>query len=100
MVTMTAVSPTPSSTPRPWYREPLVWMVIGGPLVVVIASLITVAIAVRNADTVLPRESAPTRVVAPSGGLSAEERLAAEKALLPANQGRNHAVSPTLPPNN
>lgn len=73
-------------------------MVIGGPLVVVIASIVTVTIAVRNADTVLPREAAPARpAVADPDRLSPQERLQAEKAVLPAGQARNHVVSPTLP---
>lgn len=33
---------------RPWYREPMVWLVLGLPLVVVIASLATLAIALRS----------------------------------------------------
>ncbi|WP_246099229.1 hypothetical protein [Tepidimonas sediminis] len=73
------------------------WLVVGGPLVVVVASLITVWIAVRHADTVLPREAAPARVAEPPDRLGPEERLQAEKALLPAAQARNHVVSPTLP---
>ncbi|WP_334165938.1 nitrogen fixation protein FixH [Tepidimonas sp.] len=97
MPTMTAPSPARPSPVRPWYREPYVWMVIGGPLVVVVASLVTVMIAVRNADTVLPREAAPAPAVVAPDRLTPEERLQAEKALLPANQGRNHAVSSALP---
>ncbi|TSE34906.1 hypothetical protein [Tepidimonas charontis] len=96
MQTMTTRAPTPAPA-RPWYREPYLWLVIGGPLVVVIASIVTVTIAVRNADTVLPREAAPARVAAPLEGLSEAERLQAEKAVLPAGVARNHVVSPTLP---
>lgn len=87
----------PAATRRPWFREPIMWLVVGGPLVVVVASLITVWIAVRHADTVLPKEAAPARVAEPRQDLPHEERLQAEKALLPAQQARNHAVSPTLP---
>ncbi|TSE25062.1 hypothetical protein Tsedi_01632 [Tepidimonas sediminis] len=87
----------PAAPRRPWFREPIMWLVVGGPLVVVVASLITVWIAVRHADTVLPREAAPARVAEPPDRLGPEERLQAEKALLPAAQARNHVVSPTLP---
>lgn len=73
-------------------------MVIGGPLLVVIASLVTVSIAVRHPDPVLPREAAPAVVTQP-GDASPEERLRAEKALLPASQARNHAASSSLPKN-
>lgn len=96
MQTMNPVA-APSGVRRPWYREPMMWLVVGGPLVVVVASLITVWIAVRNADAVLPREAAPARVAQPLDALSAQERLQAEKAVLPAGQARNHVVSPTLP---
>jgi hypothetical protein len=97
---MSTMPATPSATPavnRPWYREPMVWMVIGGPLVVVIASIVTVTIAVRNPDPVLPREAMPAPTVVAPERMTPEERLQAEKAVLPANQARNHVVSPTLP---
>lgn len=73
--------PTPSSTPvdpdsPPWWRLPIVWMVIGGPAAVVVAGFATLAIAVANPDPVLSAKPAPT------------------KAELPAVQGRNHAATP------
>jgi hypothetical protein len=57
-----------------------VWLVVGGPLAVVVASLITAAIAVSGAEEVLtetPRNPA-----------------AADASRLPAVQGRNHAATP------
>lgn len=60
----------------PWYRLPIVWMVIGGPALVVVAGFVTLAIAIRNPDPVI--RAAP----------------AASKAELPAVQGRNHAATP------
>ncbi|MDX1454389.1 MAG: FixH family protein [Gammaproteobacteria bacterium] len=38
---------------RPWYREPMVWLVIALPLSVVIAGISTVVIASRNADSLV-----------------------------------------------
>ena len=67
---------TPESTPRPWWREPYVWMVIGGPLAVVVAGIATVVIAVRNPDPVL------------------QERRTGSAAQLPAQKARNHAATP------
>ncbi len=63
----------------PWWRVGMVWLVVGGPLAVVVASLVTAAIAVSGAEEVLtePRYSA-----------------AADAAKLPAIQGRNHAATP------
>jgi hypothetical protein len=44
---MTSASDTPGT---PWYRHPWMWLVVGLPLASVIASLTTVAIAVKNKD--------------------------------------------------
>ncbi len=47
---------------RPWWREPMLWLVIGGPASVVGASLITAVIAWRGADVVLTEPAAAARV--------------------------------------
>ncbi|MEP7283065.1 MAG: hypothetical protein ABI696_13885 [Rubrivivax sp.] len=72
--TARATVPPPES-PR-WWRVPMVWLVIGGPLVVVVASFATLVIALTHPDPVL---TAPP---------------AAHAAELPAVQARNHVVSP------
>ena len=60
----------------PWWRYPIVWLALGGPLIVVIASFVTLAIAVTHPDPVLPvHANAPD-------------------AQQPAVQARNHAASP------
>lgn len=93
-----SLPPTSPSAGQPWYREPYVWLVLGGPLVVVVASVITYYIAAQGADPVLDRSRPAVRAVAAEADSQTPEgRLAAEKALLPAGQGRNHAVSPELP---
>lgn len=38
---------------RPWWRYPIVWMVVGGPLAVVVASLFTAGLAIKHVDPVL-----------------------------------------------
>jgi len=65
----------------PWYKLPIVWMVIGGPLLVVIASLITVGIAVKNVDPVLDTSA---KNVQPDQ--------------MPAVKARNHAAEPGYQP--
>jgi uncharacterized protein len=81
---------TPSSGPgAPWWTYGHVWLVIAGPLVVVIAALVTVWIAVRNPDPVLAEDYYRR-------GLDINKTLAKEQALVPALQGRNHAA--TAPP--
>jgi hypothetical protein len=61
---------------EPWWRHPIVWLVVGGPLAVVVAGFATLAIAVANPDPVLP--TAP---------------LKADDASAPAVQARNHAAT-------
>lgn len=100
MYTMTApVTPPESRTGQPWYREPYVWLVLAGPLAVILASVVTIYLAVTRADPVLQNRTPPVPRTAPAAAAAQtpDERLAADKALLPAGQGRNHAVSPELP---
>ena len=73
--------PAPAPGPErndstPWWRLPIVWLVIGGPSLVVVASFVTLGLALSHPDPVL---SAPP-------ALSAAE--------MPAVQGRNHAATP------
>jgi hypothetical protein len=42
--------------PVPWWRVPMVWLVVGGPAVVVVASVATGVIAGRHADPVVPHD--------------------------------------------
>jgi hypothetical protein len=75
----------------PWWRYPLVWLVIAGPAVVVVAGLVTAFIAVRGADPVISIDYYRR-------GMEINKTLAAgSKASLPAMQGRNHAATPTAP---
>jgi uncharacterized protein len=72
----------------PWWRFPLVWMVIAGPAAVVVAGIATVWIAVRTPDPVVAEDYYRR-------GIQINQTLAEQrKALLPAVQGRNHAASP------
>lgn len=64
------------ATPAAWWRFPIVWLVIAGPAVVVLASFATLALAILHPDPVL---------AVPPASSSAE---------LPAVQGRNHAATP------
>ena len=67
-----------SNTPsKAWWREPIMWLVVGGPAVVVAAGLATVGIAVKYPDPVLPRDAISTRV---SGGVDGAKDLPADVA--------------------
>jgi uncharacterized protein len=43
----------------PWWRHGMVWLVIGGPAVVVIASIATLVIAITHPDPVLRTAEVP-----------------------------------------
>ena len=75
---------------QPWWKNGYVWMVLGGPLTVVVASLATFYIAVHNPDPVLDTGSKANET-AHSGGAAAED------AMVPALLGRNHAATGGVP---
>ena len=60
----------------PWWRHRMVWLVVGGPLAVVLASFVTLYLAITRPDPVLATPSEPGQ------------------ALQPAVQARNHAATP------
>ncbi len=76
----------PVTAAAPWWRHGLVWMVIGGPAVVVVASIATFLVAASSPDPVVAHDSYRYKIQpqAEAGG----------KGMLPAQQGRNHAASP------
>jgi uncharacterized protein len=44
---------------QPWWRYGMVWLVVGGPAVVVAACIATLVIAVTHPDPVLPTSEVP-----------------------------------------
>jgi uncharacterized protein len=62
-----------------WWHHPMMWLVLGGPALVVVAAVATAVIAVRGADVVLQVEDTPDR------------------AAVPAMRARNHAATPAAP---
>ena len=48
-----ASTPTAPEPVTPWWRFGMVWLVVGGPAIVVVASLGTAVVAYRGADVVL-----------------------------------------------
>jgi len=69
-----------------WWRYPLLWMVIGGPAAVVVASFVTFWLAWSRPDTLVSEDYYRE-------GLEINKTLA-EKKFLPALTGRNHAMTP------
>jgi uncharacterized protein len=73
---------------KPWWKFGYVWMVIGGPLVVIVASFITLYYAIKVPDPVIENYYVK--------GIEINKTLAAEdeaKALAPAMKARNHAAT-------
>jgi hypothetical protein len=71
----------------PWWKYPLVWMVISGPAVVVVAGFATLWLAIRTPDPVVAGDYYRR-------GIEINQTLARDKSLAPAQQGRNHAATP------
>lgn len=87
---------TPTKPSTPWWRVPHMWLVVGGPALVVVACAITVNIAVQHPDQVLDKASYQ-RDLAFANQLEGQARIDALAKLQPAHQARNHAASPVVP---
>ena len=75
---------------QPWWSFGMVWMVIAGPAVVVVAAFVTLYLAITIPDPVLPTEA-----MNPSNALENQGKL--EAAMAPAMQARNHASTGVVP---
>jgi hypothetical protein len=75
--------------PVPWWRYGHVWLVLAGPLIVIVACFVTAFIAIRHPDPVLAQDYYRR-------GLNINKTLADQKAvqLAPALETRNHVVTP------
>lgn len=77
-------TPSPAERHPPWWKERMVWLVIGLPLSAVVASLATVYIASRDPDDLVKTEYAKSgmSVVEPRDALDAAARLGMSAALV------------------
>lgn len=71
---------TTADADLPWWRHPMVWLVIGGPLVVVFASIWTLVLAIQHPDPVVP-------------DTARRSTAGVVEAQTPAQQARNHAAT-------
>jgi len=85
------MSTTSSSVSRPsaspWWAFGHVWLVIAGPAVVVVASFITLYLALTSPNTVLETEPSP----------QVQQGHAMDASLAPAMLARNHAATGVVP---
>lgn len=79
----------PANDPRPWWKFGFVWMVVGGPALVVVAGLATFWIAATHPDPVIDADYY-------RHGVEINEKLSNKRdpSLTPALTGRNHAATP------
>jgi hypothetical protein len=73
------------------------WLVVGGPVVVVVAAIVTAVIAVKYQDPVLDKAKYEHDLNA-AHALEGKARDAALFNLMPASQARNHATTQVAPP--
>ncbi len=73
---------------QPWWRYGHVWLIISGPLLVVIAGFVTAYIAIRHPDPVIAEDYYRQ-------GLEINQTLKdPSRSMAPAHQARNHAATP------
>ena len=97
--TTTAKVPlTPAA--KPWWREPMMWLVVGGPAAVILAGIATITLAVSRPDPVVA-DDYYRRGIEINKTLELERRAreaaaatVAPETLRPAMQARNHAATP------
>lgn len=72
---------------RPWWKEPYVWMVIGGPLSAVMACAVTAVYIFQGPDRIVPDERFP------QAQAMRQEIERAGNPLQPAQVGRNYSAT-------
>ena len=79
-----ALPATAPSAPIAWWRVGMVWLVVGGPAVVVVAAIGTAVVAYRGADVVLvdtpSARHAPVRPTSQTPALTARNHAATATA--------------------
>lgn len=73
---------------QPWYKYGHVWLIISGPLLVIVAGIITVYLALTRPDPVVDAQYY-------QHGIEINKRLEqqSEAAMQPAVKARNHAAT-------
>lgn len=96
--------PAAALTDRPWWAHGHVWLIIAGPAAVILAGIATIVLAVRTPDP-LVAEDYYRRGIEINKTLAQQAQQAQPaspaqegKAMLPALQGRNHALTPSPAP--
>ena len=89
---MSTVSSSATPAAAPWWKFGHVWLVLAGPLVVIVAGFITLWLAMSRPDPVVAEDYYQR-------GIDINKTLEhPEKSLAPAMKGRNHAATPPEAP--
>ncbi len=72
----------------PWWRFPIVWMVVLLPLSVVVASFVSFYLATSTTDTIIDNQVVRVDTTTPDVKVKIDDPM-----LLPAVVGRNHAAT-------
>ena len=70
---------------KPWWRYPIVWMVVGGPAAVVVASVFTASLAIKHVDPVLDTSAGQVKTSSEAPAIQARNH-SAEQAREPADR--------------
>jgi uncharacterized protein len=74
-----------------WWRNPYCWLILIGPITVIVAGLLTMWIAISGADTLVDQNYYQK-------GIALSNRAGqTPESLLPAKQARNHAATVSVP---
>jgi hypothetical protein len=83
---------TDNKDSKPWWRYGFVWLIISGPLLVIVACIITIYIAVTRPDPLIDDDYY-------IHGLEINKTLNEKRdGLTPALEGRNNAATGVKPP--
>ncbi|CAM3720239.1 hypothetical protein [Roseateles saccharophilus] len=83
---------TLTSPPASAWREPMVWLVVAGPAIVVVASFVSLALAIRHPDPPLELHQATAQA---ADDVEPADLRAREGDVVPAMVARNHAATGT-----
>ncbi|WP_018985563.1 FixH family protein [Methylophilus methylotrophus] len=78
-----------------WYQNPFVWLIIGGPLLVVVASFITLYLAITHPDPAI--DDYYRKGIEINKTLDAQGQESLSESMAPAIQARNHAQTGLKP---
>lgn len=81
------MNPSTISKKPAWWQFGHVWLIISGPLLVVVASVVSAFVAFQGNDTALIDDPAAMRA-------ARELQLNKDRSMVPAIQARNHAATP------